>query len=72
MQVVTESEIRLEIQRIDSLIGHLETLHNEAGGLVDDDLKGSVLASLDDAIDALRDEHRKMQLELGSLGLPLP
>jgi hypothetical protein len=67
MQVVTEPQIRLGIQRIDSLIGHLETLHSEARDLLDDDLKGSVLTSLDDLIDALRDERRQMQLQLGDL-----
>jgi len=72
MPVVTEPQIRLEIQRIDGLIGHLETLHNEARGLLDDDLKGSVLTSLDDLIDVLRDERRKMQLQLGSLPQTLP
>lgn len=64
MQVVTEPEIRLEVQRIDSLIGHLETSHNEARGLLDDDLKGSVLTSLDDLIETLRDERVKMLRQL--------
>jgi len=68
MQLVTEPQIRLEIQRIDSLIAHLETLHTEARGLLDDDLKGSVLASLDDLIENLRDERTKM---LGQLDHPV-
>lgn len=65
MKVVTDSQIKLEIQRIDNLIGHLDTLHTEARGLVDDDLRGSVLTSLDDLIETLRDERTKMQRQLG-------
>lgn len=68
MKVVTEPQIRLEIQRVDSLIAHLETLHTQARGLLDDDLKGSVLTSLDDIIETLRDERTKMQ---GQLDNPL-
>lgn len=65
MKVVTEAQIKLEIQRIDSLIGHLDTLHTEARSLLDDDLRGSVLTSLDDLIETLQDERTKMQTQLG-------
>ena len=72
MSVVTEPRKKDEIQRIESLIKQLDTLHSEARGLQDDDLRASVTTSLDDLIKTLGDERRKMRLQLGSLGLALP
>ena len=61
MRVTAEPQVKHEIQRIDSLIGHLHRLHAEARALHGGDLRESITGSLDDLVEMLRDERTKLQ-----------
>lgn len=72
MKICTEPQVKHEIQRIDSLIRQLEGLHSEARALHERDLRESVLSSIDDLVESLRDERTKIQFLVEHHAQPWP